>query len=342
MKNSSRLATTAGGSAAGEGSVQGSWTESGVQIVSRTTRTTGTSDRPGIGEPASASGPGEAETVVRPPACTWRQPATRFAGQEQLSSALPAEGTRSPAAPVSPAGLAAGDGCQPTTGSKSRQSRPPAAAGHRVGPYRSSTSSMWSHELRRSPWGCGTPASARLEGVFSGAAAPRGIGRAPTGWNSTDLARQKAQGPVVSNFRRTETGQRTDEVGFAPGRLASGTDGLEAGQHLPEARLFGEAPLDPKHRAPASRAWGWGRWLIRLEQNPGPTDPELCLSPHQPDAGAGSAVPPSTGTAYFSLPYHRLPSTLSRVRVALLLNLSRSINIKFGLLGLTTVLNNLL
>ena len=82
----------------------------------------------------------------------------RFAGQEQVSSALPAVlvvlPRRSPRL-----GWQRGTGGQPTTGSKSRQSRPPAAAGHRVGrtgPARPPCGPR----TRRSPWGCTTPASA--------------------------------------------------------------------------------------------------------------------------------------------------------------------------------------
>ena len=107
--------------------------------------------------PASASaGRNPAWYVVQSPPPAANPPEARRPG---TGCGCPLAGTRSPAAGAVPAGRAAGAGSRPATGLRSRQSRPPAAWGHRArrtGP----ALPPYGPRSRRSPWGCTTLASA--------------------------------------------------------------------------------------------------------------------------------------------------------------------------------------
>ena len=107
--------------------------------------------------PASASGgrsPASCAARSLPPAANPPR-----AHRPRTGSGYPPSGTRSPAAAAVPAGESAGAGFRPTTGSRSRQSRPLAVPGHRVrrtNPARPPCGPRSPH----SPWECTTPASA--------------------------------------------------------------------------------------------------------------------------------------------------------------------------------------
>ena len=81
-----------------------------------------------------------------------------FASQEQVAGPLPPVLVVLPQRQPRLCGQRR-DGCRPTTGWRSRQSRPPASGGlgvRRTGPARP----PYSPRTRRSPWGCTTPSSA--------------------------------------------------------------------------------------------------------------------------------------------------------------------------------------
>ena len=108
--------------------------------------------------------PANASDGQSPPSCAVGSPpraATRPAARRpRTGSVCPRADTRSSAAAEFRAGAAEMAGSQPTTGWRSRQSRPPAFAGHRV-PRIGPAGPPCAPRSRRSPWGCTTPSSAK-------------------------------------------------------------------------------------------------------------------------------------------------------------------------------------